>query len=345
MMKKLTLIISLLSGLFLVGCSQQIETITDTNTKLEVPRVEKISSDMLVIHYMSDGMERGNDGFFNKDVVIDTKYYQNNQLKRGDVIVLKNKDYQQGKNLNTGKGYDILRVVALPGEKVKIEKAQIYIDGKKLDTFYGSFHRMGMNLDQYLESRKKSNQPSDQGRTEKEIREEWETGSDYEEETVPDGYVFVVGDDWFRSGSFMISQDNIIGKVLGQVDETKREPADSEVQTFQQNMKMTIAYEKNGVQQLFGTNYIETTDSMDDSELWRYDLVAKEGYTFKPEMGDTGDIEGIKNDLMQMQLFINWNKENRAESYSLLYKGKDGNVYNYRLDTNGTEEKYEQLTR
>jgi hypothetical protein len=45
-----------------------------------------------------------------------------------------------------------------------------------------------------------------------------------------------------------------------------------------------------------------------------------------------------------MQLFVDWNKDGRAASYSLLYKGKDGNVYNYRLDIDGIE-KFNQLTR
>ncbi|MBS4195793.1 hypothetical protein KHA97_12060 [Bacillus sp. FJAT-49870] len=38
------------------------------------------------------------------------------------------------------------RVIALEGEKVKISTAQFYIDGKKLDTFYGRAHDLGMDF-------------------------------------------------------------------------------------------------------------------------------------------------------------------------------------------------------
>jgi signal peptidase I len=203
--------------LFTVGCSQQdtTETITDPETKPEIPTVQAITSDMIFIHYMSDSMDRGNHDFFDKDVVVDTNYYQTNPLKRGDIIVRKTKNYEEGKNLGTGKGYDILRVVGLPNEKVKIEKAQIYVDGKKLDTFYGKYHHAGMDMEQNLAWRKQTNQPSDQGKTEEEVRKEHETAYDIKETTIKENEVFVVGDDWFRSGRLIISQDDIIGKVLG----------------------------------------------------------------------------------------------------------------------------------
>ncbi|WP_397330379.1 S26 family signal peptidase [Paenibacillus lautus] len=40
----------------------------------------------------------------------------------------------------------------LPGEKVKIEKGQIYINGKLLDTFYGRAHRLGSDIDSLKQS-------------------------------------------------------------------------------------------------------------------------------------------------------------------------------------------------
>jgi signal peptidase I len=203
--------------LFTVGCSKHstTETITDPDTKSVVPTVQTITSDMIVIHYMGDSMDRGNHDFFDKDVVVDTEYYKPNPLKRGDIIVRKTKDYEEGKNLGTGKGYDILRVVGLPNEKVKIEKAKIYVDGKKLDTFYGEYHRLGMDMEQYLAWRKETNQPNDQGKTEDEVRKENLTSYDIKETTIKENEVFVVGDDWFRSGRLIIPQDDIIGKVLG----------------------------------------------------------------------------------------------------------------------------------
>jgi signal peptidase I len=202
--------------MFLVGCSEQsVETIMDPDSKPEVPILETVTSDMLVIHYMWDSMERGNHDFFNKDIVVDTKYYQTNSLKRGDIVVRKTKEYQEGKNLDTGKGYDILRVVGLPGEKVKIEKAQIYLDGKRLDSFYGKYQHAGMDMERNLAWRKQTNQPSDQGKTEEEIRKDHETAYDLKETLIRKNEVFLVGDDWFRSGRLVVSQEDILGKVLG----------------------------------------------------------------------------------------------------------------------------------
>ena len=60
----------------------------------------------------------------------------NGTLQRGDVIYYQMLDSELEKNENLPKMY-LGRVVGLSDETVKIENGQVYINDKKLDTFYG----------------------------------------------------------------------------------------------------------------------------------------------------------------------------------------------------------------
>ncbi|MFC5650423.1 S26 family signal peptidase [Paenibacillus solisilvae] len=52
--------------------------------------------------------------------------------------------------------YDISRVIGLPGEKVKINQGQIYINDTLLETFYGRAHRLGSDVNELKNSLKRS---------------------------------------------------------------------------------------------------------------------------------------------------------------------------------------------
>jgi signal peptidase I len=215
---RLSIITFLSLILLIVGCSEKtIETITDSDTKADVETVQTIKTDMVITHYMYDAMDRGNHDFFNKDIVIDTKYYDEFEVKRGDIIYFKTPKSKHEKNPIQPSENGILRVIGLSGEKVKIDQGQVFINDKKLDTFYGSFNRAGMNMDQYLEWRRKTNQDKD--KDEMEVREEWLRDYTLKEITIPEGHIYVLGDDWFRSidskvfGTLL--KENITGKVLG----------------------------------------------------------------------------------------------------------------------------------
>lgn len=207
-MKKNAPISSLLLALFLIGCSEQTitESITNPNHKPEVPIVETITSDMIVIHTKDDGMDRGNHDFFDKDVVVDTKYYQNNPIVRGEMIAVKEKD-----------GYHrVIRVIALAGEKVKVEKGQFYINGKKLDTFYGKAHRMGLDLEKLKKMLEEGNYGALESRQNVENNVNGFENTNIEEITVPESNVYVTGDDWGRSQYMgVLETEKIAGKVLG----------------------------------------------------------------------------------------------------------------------------------
>lgn len=192
----------LISLLFvLAGCSSNAmttETVTDKNTTPDVVTIENVESGMNIHHHMYDNMDRGNHDYFDKHLVIDPNV-KVSDISRGDVVFFSNKDGEK----------DISRVVALPGEKVSIDKGQIYINGKKLDTFYGKALRAGLEQESYIEKMdKQGNDYDKKGMTElfelstKEIKL-----SDYE--------FYLIGDDWLRGNMTVLNEDNVLGKVMG----------------------------------------------------------------------------------------------------------------------------------
>ncbi len=197
----LTILISLL-----VGCSSRdSEPITD---QFNSPLVKTVTMNdkMISYRYMADTMDRGNHDYYNKSVVVERDYYEYNELKRGDVVWYKSNMFTSDHNV-------IGRVIGLPGEKVEIEKGQIYINGSRLDTFYGSFNRAGLNLKEYIQVN------IDRRRQEikdvKKFRKETERANDMKEITVPEEHVFLVGDDWFRSEKVTVKSTEIEGKIHG----------------------------------------------------------------------------------------------------------------------------------
>ncbi|MCM3387887.1 signal peptidase I [Ureibacillus chungkukjangi] len=196
-MKLWTLFI--VSLIMLVGCSNvSSETITDENSKPDIATIEHVTAEMITYHHMYDNMDRGNHDYSDKTLAIESNV-NTTDISRGDVISFENEENDQ----------DISRVVALPGEKVKITKGQIYINGLKLDTFYGKAHRTGLDKENYF---KKMD----------------EAGSEYNEEAkneifelnmeeieLSDNEYYLIGDDWFRGKRIVVTEEQIIGKVMG----------------------------------------------------------------------------------------------------------------------------------
>jgi signal peptidase I len=166
------------------------------------PKIEYIDPDEndIVIHYMADTMDRGNHEYSGKYIVIDPHYYNNHPIERGDVILV-----------NTDQGTDLIfRVVGLPGEKLQIIHSQIYINDKKLDTYYGEFHRLGKNIED-LKREYSMSQDSN-------ISHLIEQTQNYitNEIHLSNEQYYVIGDDWFRSPNMNpVTKTDIIGKVLG----------------------------------------------------------------------------------------------------------------------------------
>jgi signal peptidase I len=215
--------------------TQETKNITDTYTNPTLENVD-VNQDMIVYFAQSEGMDRGQHEFWEKEVVVDRSYYDKYPIKRGDVVLYKTPEFKYQKNPDlVAAESDVSRIIGLPGEKIKIVKGQIYVDDKRLDTFYGKALSRGLDKDSYPD---KSN---------KAIMEYFETNM--EEVKIPDGHIFILGDTWWRSIDSQIfgplPKQNIVGKVLGYVDVAKREPADPGVYNFKQKLKLTIAYNKN----------------------------------------------------------------------------------------------------
>ncbi|OXM87194.1 signal peptidase I [Paenibacillus rigui] len=115
---------------------------------------------------------------------VDTTYYTNHAIERGDLIVFR----------ATKDKIFVKRVIGLPGEKVKVEGDYVYINNKKLSEPY---------LQPALEEAARKGVPYN-------VR-------NYSEHAVPEGSVFVLGDN--RSNSMdsrdigFIRQEQIIGRV------------------------------------------------------------------------------------------------------------------------------------
>jgi signal peptidase I len=123
----------LLVALIVNGCT---ETITDTVTEEKIKVIEKIDPSLTEIEVKTDGMVADLDYgtphpfAFQSKVLVDMKFYEHEQISRGEIVVFKTKN-------NKDQDTDIARIVGLPGETVSIKKGQVYINQKKLDTFYG----------------------------------------------------------------------------------------------------------------------------------------------------------------------------------------------------------------
>ncbi|SDS07960.1 signal peptidase I [Paenibacillaceae bacterium GAS479] len=132
MFLKFTKIAVVLLILILSGCTG---TITDAVTEEKIKLIENPDPSLTKVKVRTDGMLAlgyGNPHPFGIDneVLVDMKYYERHEISRGDIVVF---DTKNNKDQDT----DIARIVGLPSEKVRIKKGQVYINDKKLDTFYG----------------------------------------------------------------------------------------------------------------------------------------------------------------------------------------------------------------
>lgn len=196
------------------------QTITDQNT---VDGVEKITIEendnfTIINDYPGEDMEKvvvHDYLYFTRDIIIDTEYSEKD-ITRGDVVYYNtpNPELDPQPKLKE-MGSRISRIIALPGERIKIEKGQIYIDDSKLDTFYGAYRNHGgVSFENFEEISKIADWTEEMKR---EIWNELETIT-MSEITVPEGHVYVIDDNWFRpfdSKTFgPLPQENINGEVI-----------------------------------------------------------------------------------------------------------------------------------
>ncbi|WEK56029.1 MAG: signal peptidase I [Candidatus Cohnella colombiensis] len=200
-------------SIILCGCSKA-SVISDPYTVEGVEYVALGNEDIAVDHGF-DGMARSKLEFTNNKVVVNPSYYDHHEIKRGDIIYYDIPpeaivdEFQQKE--------EIIRVIAIEGERISIKKGQIYVDGSRLNTFYGKLLAYGMDKKQYS----KVDHPGCDPQCQKSVNDYF--GTDMEEIIVPAGYIFVLGDNSLRSiGSLNfgpLSKSLVKGKVLGYLKE------------------------------------------------------------------------------------------------------------------------------
>jgi signal peptidase I len=201
----------LLVACFFELISSEKETITDDDTKPEIESVVPPENSLL-FEWGSDAMDRGNHDYeYNQkdnELVVDLDY---STIERGDVIYFKTPTIAIERNSNLPEYY-IARAVGLPGETVEIKNGQVFIDFKKLDTFYSKATVRGMGEEEYFEKKKRVNRVEDAS---------WRTyfSTNMKSVRVTEDKVFVLVDHWWRgtdSRDFgLLSIKSVEGKVLG----------------------------------------------------------------------------------------------------------------------------------
>ncbi|MDU0206022.1 signal peptidase I [Paenibacillus sp. MAH-36] len=206
--------------LFVLGCSEQ--SITDSIT-LELPKRVELKQGLIAIENHNDGMARHNLEYISKDkgkIAVDPNYFKENGYNRGDVIYYKTPAIDTNKypRLNPPE-FNISRVIALPGEVIEIKKGQVYVNDKRLDTFYGKALSWGLEENEYFMTVNKPGSALCDESCQKTMKEYF--SMEMNKVRVPEGHLFVMGDTWWRSidsqifGSLPFS--NVNGRVLGYV--------------------------------------------------------------------------------------------------------------------------------
>ncbi len=205
-------LLAIVAAVFLIaGC--QNKAIQDPYTLPKLQQVEP-AEHQVIVRLLNDAM-LGKEVYSLKDLVVDPESYKNGNIQRGDVVYL----FYPAEVLSKYPEIELqqaLRVVALSGETISMKRGQVFINGDKLDAFYGK----DMNND--VKALKKKLKEPDLFDFEKEnfnnlIRTV--ESENLEEQVVPEGMLFLLGDNRMRAlDSYFfgpIAEENIIGKVIG----------------------------------------------------------------------------------------------------------------------------------
>lgn len=193
---------------FLFGCTANMP-ITDDFTKPEINTVE-VEKEFFTVEYSYDNMDRGNHDYVTfvheNKIVIDPAAHE---IKRGEVVYYETPPYTNENQELDLPDQTIARIVGLPGEKIEIKKGKVYIDGKKLDTFYSEFLVRGMNKEEYFSNANKLHSTMPEETFEENMAAT----------VVPQDSYFILCDQWWRGVDSKeygpIEFEAIKGKVLG----------------------------------------------------------------------------------------------------------------------------------
>ncbi|MDW0117506.1 signal peptidase I [Sporosarcina thermotolerans] len=165
-----------------------LEEVINDMTTPERLDIATQSEHTFLIEWGSDTMDRGDHDFETHEhgkLVVSTDF---SELKRGQPVYYHMPPSEIAKNSAIPEMY-IGRVVGLPGETVEIKGGQVYIDGKKLDTFYGKATVRGMGEEEYFRTAPKRN-----------LAQSWRDyfNMDVAAVTVQENTVYLLVDHWWR---------------------------------------------------------------------------------------------------------------------------------------------------
>ena len=208
------------------GTASELPALTDPDTLPEVQMVDA-TGDTKLIEWRSDAMDRGNhdyDTSTHSSLVVELGYPD---VNRGDVVYYKTPASAIAKNPNLPEHY-IARVVGLPGETVEIRDGQVYVDNRKLDTFYGAATNLGLGKDEYFEMIEQriaeGTMTTDEEISQKELitwvnldgKKEYFATS-MEPVKVSEEAVFVLVDQWWRGTDSRDFGELPLGAIEGQI--------------------------------------------------------------------------------------------------------------------------------
>ncbi|MDN7246904.1 signal peptidase I [Planococcus shenhongbingii] len=183
--------------------TQENPVLTDAGTEAIIQLFTEYEEPLEVFDFKYDSMDRGNHDYTEYPLLIDPQPYTEKEIARGDVIVYE-AEFFNGMQRTVG------RVIGLPGETVEIIDGQIYINGRKLDTFYGRAHRVGISSNAEYNKVLIENGATQNIDPMKEI-----FSQNTREFQLAEGEIFVVGDDWFRGSQHRLPVSEIQAEVLG----------------------------------------------------------------------------------------------------------------------------------
>lgn len=179
------------------------QTLTDPDTVEEIETFTSYEEPLEEWDFGYDSMDRGDHHFYKYPLLIDPFAYQDKEMARGDVVVY---EYEN----SYGVHQNVARVIGLPGETIEIKEGQIFIDDRKLDTFYGKAHYRGhSSSEEHDKAVLQGDAPQNIGASDETFSttmEKIQLGSDE---------VFLVGDHWGRSNQHAIKISKVEAEVLG----------------------------------------------------------------------------------------------------------------------------------
>ncbi|MGM8215528.1 hypothetical protein ACLIA0_08115 [Bacillaceae bacterium W0354] len=107
---------------------------------------------------------------------------------------------------------------------------------------------------------------------------------------------------------------------------------------------LEIGMSMSEVESILGTDYSDVLSAMGEDLMWRYDINAISNYQFD-EPYDFADKDGLRNGDIDMQIWVQWNHEEKIESVSAIYINSSNEMINVRKDSNGTIQENVMNTR